>query len=97
MLPTIDRSGYSLAGLPPALLHMTPLDEDLIERYVRFPSSLKAKDCRAAERLLRTSAAARELAEFFRSFYAELDELEQDDPADAPPPPRDVRRDCGEA
>lgn len=75
MLSTIGRFGYSLAGTSPALLLMTPLDEDLIERYIRFPSTLRTEDCHAAERLLRASAPARELAEFFRSFYAELDDL----------------------
>lgn len=62
------------------LLFMPPLDEDLIERFVRFPGTLTPSDRAAAEELLRSDAAARELAAFFRTFYEELDGLDVEGP-----------------
>ena len=55
---------------------MDLLDEALIERYVRFRDTLSALDVERAERLVARSRAARKLVDFFRDFYAELDDLE---------------------
>lgn len=72
------------------LLSMPPLDEDLIERYVRFPGTLTPSARSAAEELLRSDAAARDLATFFYTFYEELDELDREKRADPHQP--DERR-----
>ena len=57
---------------------MNTLNEALIERYVRFQSTLSERDIEEAERLLQASPAARDLADFFASFYEEFDAT--DDP-----------------
>ena len=66
---------------PPA--PMSPDDEDALERFVRFPATLSAAERVRVADLLRGSAAARELAAFFRSFYEVLDELDGDPAPDA--------------
>jgi hypothetical protein len=91
----LPRTSTKSAGR--RLLFMPPLDEDLIERFVRFPGTLTPSARAAAEELLRSDAAARELAAFFRTFYEELDELDRegeteerppnDSPSDERPPP----------
>lgn len=60
----------------PQVRTMDLLDEALIERYVRFKSTLSDEDLERAEDLVRTSSAARRLAEFFREYYEELDATE---------------------
>ena len=61
---------------------MNLLDESLIERYVRFRSTMTKHDVERVARLLQISAAARDLADFFRGFYEEFDLLE-DSPSDS--------------
>lgn len=62
---------------------MNLLDEALIERYVRFQSVLTEQEMEEAKRLLQTSSAARNLADFFRDFYEDLDALGE--PPEPPP------------
>ena len=52
-----------------------PLDEEAIERYVRYPHTLTEDERLYSERLIAHQPAARELAIFFAQFYAEYDEL----------------------
>lgn len=54
---------------------MSPHMEEAIERYVRYRTSLTADERDAVVRLLEGDATARRLAEFYRSFYADLDAL----------------------
>lgn len=51
------------------------LDEALIERYVRFRSTLSPYDMERARSLVQSSKAARHLADFFREYYDTLDEV----------------------
>jgi len=52
---------------------LKPVNEELIERYVRFSDELTLEQVVQAERLLEHSAEARELASWFRQFYKTLD------------------------
>jgi hypothetical protein len=54
---------------------MTPSQEALIERYVRFPTSLTEREHRLAADLLARDTVAREIAAYYRAFYEELDEV----------------------
>ena len=63
---------------------MNILDEALMERYVRFRSTLSERDLEEAERLLQSSDAARDLVDFFEGFYGEIDAISS--PTDPLPP-----------
>ena len=71
---------------------MKALDERLIERYVRFRSTLSERDVHKAEQLLASSPAAWGLADFLQGFYKGLDTLDdlnspapEDPPRESPP------------
>jgi hypothetical protein len=55
---------------------MSPHDEEIVERYVRYPESLSPQDRDRVAALLRTDATARRIAEFYRRFYDQLDAVE---------------------
>ena len=57
---------------------MSPRDEEVIERYIRFPDTLSAEDRERASELLRSDPTARRLAAFYRGYYDELDALDED-------------------
>lgn len=46
------------------------MSESLIEKYIAFPETLDVPTRTAIEARLRVDAAAREIAEFYQSFYA---------------------------
>jgi hypothetical protein len=65
---------------------MSPDDEELVERYVRYPESLSGHDRDRVGSLLRTDTTARQIADFYRRFYDELDAVEgPDDSGDQRP------------
>jgi hypothetical protein len=67
---------------------MSPMEELAVERFVRYPNTLSEEERAAVERLLRTDPVAREVAQFFRSYYAEFDDLfdeEGEDSTQEPP------------
>lgn len=47
-------------------------NEALIERYIAFPESLDPQTRSRIEAEIRNDRAAREIAEFYRSYYDEL-------------------------
>ncbi len=51
------------------------INDAVIERYVRDPATLAVSVVRAIEELLEQDPGARRLAEFYRSFYDELEHL----------------------
>jgi hypothetical protein len=55
---------------------MSPRDEEIVERYVRYPESLSQPDRDRVAGLLRTDTTARRLADFYRRFYDQLDAVE---------------------
>lgn len=52
------------------------VDEDMIERYVRYPDSLTEDARQRVRQFLAKNELAAEIAHFYRSFYEELDALE---------------------
>jgi hypothetical protein len=56
---------------------MSPPDEEVIERYIRYPDTLSAADRARAAELLRADPTARRLAAYYRGFYDELDALDE--------------------
>ena len=59
---------------------MIRFDEHMIERYVRYPDTLSEEAQRSIEAYVQQDASAQTLAEFYRSFYQELDNLPQQAP-----------------
>ena len=49
------------------------VDETQIEKFVRYPHTLSQKELDDVQQLIESNELARELAEFYRSFYSELD------------------------
>ena len=70
---------------------MSPSDELAVERFIRYPDTLSSEERAAVERLLRTDPVAREVAHFFRSFYAELDALTDEEGSSRELPPGSSR------
>jgi hypothetical protein len=56
---------------------MSPRDEEAVERYVRYPDTLSDAERVHVADLLRSDPTARRLAAFYRSFYDELDQLDE--------------------
>jgi hypothetical protein len=54
---------------------MSPRDEEIVERYIRYPESLSDKDREDVAGLLRTDPTARRIADYYRRFYDELDAI----------------------
>jgi len=58
---------------------LKPIDEELIERYIRFRDEMTLDQLVEVDRLLQYSAEARELAGWFRQFYQTLDKINPSD------------------
>ena len=54
------------------------MSESLIEKYIAFPETLDVPTRTAIEARLRVDAAAREIADFYQSFYAALRDSDAD-------------------
>ena len=54
---------------------LKPVDEELIERYIRFRDEMTLEQLVEVDRLLQNSAEARELADWFKQFYQTLDKM----------------------
>jgi hypothetical protein len=54
------------------------VSESLIEKYIAFPETLDAPTRTSIEARLRVDAVAREIAEFYQSFYAALRDSDAD-------------------
>jgi hypothetical protein len=54
------------------------VSESLIERYIAFPETLDVPTRTAIEARLRVDATAREIADFYQSFYAALRDSDMD-------------------
>ncbi|PAP75945.1 helix-turn-helix domain-containing protein [Rubrivirga marina] len=52
---------------------MSPSLEDAVERFVRYPDTLRPEEREAIARLIEEDVTARELAAFYTAFYADLD------------------------
>lgn len=53
------------------------INEELLERYVRYPETLSEEECNEVQALLRESELARQIVAFYQDYYSELDELER--------------------
>lgn len=51
------------------------INEELLERYVRYPETLSEEECSEVQALLGESELARQIVEFYQDYYSELDEL----------------------
>lgn len=54
------------------------VSESLIEKYIAFPETLDEPTRTAIEARLRDDASAREIADFYQSFYAALRDSDAD-------------------
>lgn len=63
---------------------MSPSLEDAIERFVRYPDTLRPEERTGLARLIEEDVTARDLAEFYRSFYADLDGVPNGDGSGEP-------------
>lgn len=59
------------------------IDDELIERYIRFPQTLSAELRETIEQCLEQDERVREQAEFYRDFYEQFDRT--DEPQKGPP------------
>lgn len=53
------------------------INEELLERYVRYPQTLSEKERSEVQALLEESELARQIVAFYEDYYSELDELER--------------------
>lgn len=53
------------------------IDEEKIERYVRFSHTLTGEERTEVEAFLRENELARRVAEFYQDYYSELDAQEE--------------------
>lgn len=64
---------------------MDKVTEHMIERYVRYPESLSEEERRDVEEALQEDKLLRDIADFYRAFYEELDTLGEDLPPNVGP------------
>lgn len=54
------------------------IDEEMLERYVRYPQTLSEEEHHTVQALLEESELAQQIVEFYQDYYSELDELGRD-------------------
>ena len=69
---------------------MAEVTEHTIERYVRYPESFSEAERQAVEEAIRKDKLLRDIADFYRAFYEELDTLGEDLPPDVETRTRDI-------
>lgn len=57
------------------------IDEEMLERYVRYPQTLSEEEYHTVQALLEESELAQQIVEFYQDYYSELDELDRNESA----------------
>lgn len=55
------------------------IDEEMLERYVRYPQTLSEEEYSKVQALLKESELAQQIVAFYQDYYSELDELDRDE------------------